>query len=76
VYPEPLGYEKKTTRTKLSGTFMIVVCIRVISRAIFAFVSVDTNPSSVIAVYKGIGVFSQMRDINFSELAVYAPGIS
>src|SRR5580704_532197 len=47
----------KTTRTKLLGTFITVVWIRVISFAIFAFFSSDTNPSSVITVYNGIGAY-------------------
>src|ERR1700721_1955444 len=44
----------KITRTKLLGTLITLVWMRVISLAIFAFFSSDTNPSSVIAVYNGI----------------------
>jgi hypothetical protein len=54
VYPEPFGYERNTTRTKLAGTFMIVVVIRVIFFAIFGFVSSNPNPPPVRAVYNGI----------------------
>jgi hypothetical protein len=46
--------ERNATRTKLAGTFMIVVVIRVISFAIFAFVSSNKNPSSVMEVNNGI----------------------
>src|SRR5580692_12407146 len=68
VNPEPLGYERKTTRTKLSGTFIIAVWIRVISFAIFAFVCSGTNPSSVIAVYNGIRIISKQAGTDIAEL--------
>src|SRR5580693_150006 len=46
------------TRTKLFGTFITAACMRVISSAILAFVSSDTQPCSMIAVYNGIRVTS------------------
>src|SRR5580692_6644447 len=71
VNPEPLGYERKTTRTKLSGTFITMVCIRVISFAIFAFLSSDTKPSSLIAVYNGIRVILLSRSLWRSTVDVF-----
>jgi hypothetical protein len=45
------------------GTFITVVCIRVISLAIFAFLSSDKNPSSLIAVYNGIRITLLRRSL-------------
>jgi hypothetical protein len=41
----PLRYERKTTWTKVFGTLIKVVWIRVISSAILAFVTIETVPS-------------------------------
>jgi hypothetical protein len=62
VYPEPLGYERNTTQTKLPGTFITAVWIRGIFLVIFALVSSGTKPSSMIAVYNGVGIASERED--------------